>query len=97
MALCLLWASFDMVASEGLRLGPLIRNQFIADFEIDMEETPTYNPIEKLNIHVINNAGRLRIVKIRSTQDANAVEEDNNPTYNAAPQDHHMNNANTHV
>jgi hypothetical protein len=30
------------------------------------------------------------------TNDANAVEEDNNPTYNAAaPQDHHMNNANT--
>jgi hypothetical protein len=33
-------------------------------------------------------------VKIRNTQDANAVKEDNNPTYNAAPQDH-MNNTNT--
>jgi hypothetical protein len=94
MALCLLWASFDMVAREGLRLGTTIRNQFIADFEIDMEEeTPTYNPIEKVNLHVINSAGRLRIVKIRNTEDANAVEEDNNPTYNAAPQD--TNNANT--
>jgi hypothetical protein len=46
MALCLLWASFDMVAREGLQLGTMIRNQFIADFEIDMEETPTYNPIK---------------------------------------------------
>jgi hypothetical protein len=43
-----------------------------------MEETPTYNPIEKVNIHVVNNAGRLQIVKIRNTNDANAVEEDNN-------------------
>jgi hypothetical protein len=53
-----------MVAVEGLRLGTMIRNQFIADFEIAMEETPTYNPIKKVNIHVINNAGRLQIVKI---------------------------------
>jgi hypothetical protein len=72
----------------------MIQNQFtIADFEIDMEETPTYNPIKKLNLHVINSAGRLWIVKIRNTQDVYAVEEDINPTYNAAPQD--TNNANT--
>jgi hypothetical protein len=43
----------DMVAREGLRLGTMIQDQFIPDFEIDMEKTPTYNPIEIVNIHVI--------------------------------------------
>jgi hypothetical protein len=31
----------------------MIQDQFIPDFEIDMEKTPTYNPIEIVNIHVI--------------------------------------------
>jgi hypothetical protein len=29
MALCLFWASFNMVAREGLRLGTMIQNQYL--------------------------------------------------------------------
>jgi hypothetical protein len=66
LALSLLWDSFESECRVAMKLGLSIYNRFIDDF-LDSPPGEDFNPVQKVPLHIMNNNGRLSIIKIRET------------------------------
>jgi hypothetical protein len=66
LALSLLWGSFESECRVATKLGLSIYNRFIDDF-LDSPPGEDFNPVQKVPLHIMNNNGRLSIIKIRET------------------------------
>jgi hypothetical protein len=66
LALSLLWGSFESECRVAMKLGLSIFNRFVDDY-LDSVPGEDFNPVQKVPLHIMNNNGRLQIVKIRET------------------------------
>jgi hypothetical protein len=87
LALALLWASFNVEARVGLRLGTTVRARFLERPGADSDPPADFNPVQKVPLHIINSNGRLKILKVSQgggTAAAGDADTNNADTNNTA-------------